>query len=91
VRILWRANEYERTCADCGYAWRVPRSAVHKPITGFGLAPCGRPVTLGGLDSVVPGSEPEIAASEAIAEMAAAYAERPKCGSERCAQRPIRS
>ena len=90
MRILWRANEYERTCADCGYAWRVPRSAVHKPITGFGMAPRGRPVTLGGLNPVVADSEPEIAASEAIGEVAAAYAECPKCGSEHYTQRPAR-
>jgi hypothetical protein len=91
VRILWRANEYERTCADCGYAWRLPRSAVRKPISGFSLAPRGRPVSLGGLDPVVPDSEPEIAASEAIGEEAAAYAECPKCGSGHYAQRPVRS
>ena len=91
VRILWRANEYERTCADCGYAWRVPRSAMHKPISGFGLAPRGRPVTLGGLDPVVADSEPEIVASEAIGEVAAAYAVCPKCGSDQYTQRPVRS
>ena len=54
---------------------------MDKPISGFGLAPRGRPVTLGGLNPVVPDSEPEIAASEAIGEVAAAYAECPKCGS----------
>ncbi len=69
----------------------MPRSAVRKPITGFGLAPRGRPVTLGGLDPVVPDSEPEIAASEAIGEVAAGYAECPKCGSEHYTQRPVRS
>ena len=91
MRIPWRANEYKRTWADCGYVWRVPRSAVHKPISGFSLAPRGRPVTLGGLNPVVPDSEPEIAASEAISEAAAAYAECPKCGSEHHTQRPVRS
>jgi hypothetical protein len=90
VRILWRAHEYERTYADCDYAWRVPRSAVHKPISAFGLAR-GRPVTLGGLDPVVVDSEPEIAASGAIGEVAAAYAECPKCGAEHYTQRPVRS
>jgi len=64
---------------------------VRKPITGFGLAPRGRPVTLGGLDPVVLDSEPEIAASEAIGDVAAAYAECPRCGSEHYAQRPVRS
>ena len=64
---------------------------MHKPITGFGLAPRGRPVTLGGLNPVVADSEPEIAASEAIGEVAAAYAECPECGSEQYTQRPVRS
>jgi hypothetical protein len=64
---------------------------VHKPISGFSLAPRGRPVTLGGLNPVVSDSEPEIAASEEIGEVAAAYAECPKCGSERYTQRPVRS
>jgi hypothetical protein len=91
VRIPWRANEYERTCADSGYAWRVPRSAVHKPSAGFSLAPRGRPVSLGRLNPVVPDSEPEIAASEAISAVAAAYARCPKCLSEHFTQRPVRS
>jgi hypothetical protein len=64
---------------------------MHKPISGCGLAPRGRPVTLGGLNPVVPDPEPEIAASEAISEAAAAYAERPRCGSEHYTQRPVRS
>ena len=64
---------------------------MRKPTTGFGLAPRGRPVTLGGLDPVAPDSEPEIAASGAIDELAAAYAECPKCGPEHSTQRPVRS
>jgi hypothetical protein len=91
LRILWRANEYERTCADCGYAWRVPRSARHRPDSGFSLAPRGRSITLGRLNPVVPDSEPEIAASEEISEGAAAYARCPGCGWEHYTQRPARS
>ena len=63
---------------------------MHKPISGFGLAR-GRPVTVGGLDRVVADSEPEIAASGAFGEVAAAYAECPKCGAEHYTQRPTRS
>ena len=64
---------------------------MHKPVSRVVLAPRGRPVTLGGLNPVVPDSEPEIAASEAIGEVAAAYAQCPKCDSEHCPQRPVRS
>jgi hypothetical protein len=87
VRLPWRAREYERTCATCGYAWRVPRSANNKPISGFSVAPRGRPVSLGRLNPVVPGSEPEIASSEAISEVAAAFGQCPKCGGYRYTQR----
>lgn len=91
VRLPWQAREYERTCAKCGYTWRVPRSAVHKPISGFNSAPRGRPVSLGGIDPVVPASEPELVSSEAISEVAAAYGHCPKCSSDYYKQRPIRS
>jgi hypothetical protein len=91
VRFSWRAREHERTCTKCGYAWRVPRSAVHKPISGFSSAPRGRPVSLGGIDPVVPASEPELVSSEAISEVAAATGHCPKCASPHYKQRPVRS
>jgi hypothetical protein len=60
---------------------------MSKPISGFSVAPRGRPVILGGLNPVVPDNEPEIAQSEAIGEVAAAFGQCPKCGGYRYTQR----
>ena len=54
-------------------------------------APRGRPVSLGGVNPVIPASEAELVASEAISEVAAAYGQCPKCGSDYYKQRPVRS
>jgi rubredoxin len=83
MRIGWRARESERTCADCGYIWHVPRSATRRGISAFAMAPRGsyRPWS---------GSEPEIAASMAVGEVAEAYRHCPECGSERYTQQPLR-
>jgi len=90
VRIPWRAREYERTCANCGYVWHAPRPARVKPIAGFSAAPRGRPVSLGGIDPVVPDTEPELVGSEEISQAAAAFAQCPKCGSDDYTERRAR-
>jgi hypothetical protein len=64
---------------------------MRKPIAGFSSAPRGRGVALGGVNPVVPDSEPEIAASEAISRTAAAFGQCPKCGSYRYSQWRARS
>jgi len=30
MRLPWQAREFERTCSECGYTWRVPRSAARR-------------------------------------------------------------
>jgi len=64
---------------------------MHKPISGFSSAPRGRPVSLGGVNPVVPASEAELVASQEIGEVAAAYGQCPKCGSDNYKQRRVRS
>jgi hypothetical protein len=92
MRFPWRAREYERTCGDCGYAWRVPRSAIRtRPIAGFSNAPrYRRRPMVGGLDPVVVGSAPEVTSSEEISEVETAFGHCPKCGSDQYTQRPVR-
>ena len=35
MRIPWLTREYERTCDDCGYVWRVPKRIAHPRMQGL--------------------------------------------------------
>jgi hypothetical protein len=84
MRLPWQAREFERTCAECGYTWRVPRTA-HRRLRGISAySPMPR-----GLYSV-PDNAREIAASEAVSSVDAAYAHCPRCDSDRYVQQPVR-
>jgi hypothetical protein len=83
MRLPWQAREFERTCAECGYTWRVPRSA-HRRRGISAYSPMPR-----GLYSVSDNAR-EIAASEAVSAVGAAYAHCPRCDSDRYVQQPVR-
>jgi predicted nucleic-acid-binding Zn-ribbon protein len=83
MRLPWQPREYERTCGNCGYAWRVPRSVVKtRPISGF-TGPANR-----SRYSRVGTADPRVAGSEAIDEVDEAYRCCPRCGSDRYTQQP---
>lgn len=77
MRIPWRAREYERTCADCGLARRVPGWAVHPPMQGLPMTGAKWAV-----DAVV-------TANAELAEEASAFRVCSGCGSARYRQRRI--
>jgi hypothetical protein len=85
MRLPRQAREFERTCAECGYTGRVPRSAHRRRRGISAYSPMPR-----GLYSV-PDNAREIAASEAVSAVGAAYAHCPRCDSERYTQQPVRS
>jgi predicted RNA-binding Zn-ribbon protein involved in translation (DUF1610 family) len=82
MRIPWRAQEYERTCDDCGYVWRVPRWAVHPPMQGLPMVNRGTVAIRYSVDAVV-------TANAELAEEAASFRVCDKCGSVHYAQRRI--
>lgn len=88
MRIRWRTRQYERTCDDCGHAWRVPRWAAHPPTQGRPVS--GRceggvppPMAAGGI------GETAVAATAHLAERTTAFRRCRECGSEHYKQRSI--
>lgn len=88
MHIPGLADEYERTCEDCGQTWRVPKWAAHPHMQGL---PIGGIHSGGGVPGVAEQAEAVAAANAEMAERAAALRNCPKCQSDHYKQRPIRS
>ncbi len=89
MRLPWQAREYERTCSDCGWSWRVPRQFARRrvqSISGFSVTSHGGQTAADRAEL-----EAEVQSSMAIGEQAEAFRECPKCGSVNYSQRRARS
>jgi hypothetical protein len=95
MHLPWLAQQYERTCADCGHAWRVPRHFARRHMQGisnFLINPSrggAGPRAGGGFDEAEYGRE--IQSDMEIGEEAESFRKCPECGSEHYSQRPVRS
>jgi predicted nucleic-acid-binding Zn-ribbon protein len=84
VRFPWQ-HDYARTCDECGYTWRVPRSAVRRrmrTISGFMVAPQGR-----SLDRFELGREVQSISAEKQAFET--FQHCPACGADRFTQHAV--
>jgi hypothetical protein len=81
MHIPGLAQEYERTCEDCGQSWRVPRWAAYPHMQGLPMRRSG----LGDSANAV------VEANAERAERAASFRNCPKCESDHYKQRAIRS
>jgi hypothetical protein len=93
MHFPWPAREFERTCADCGYIWRVPRGFVRRPfqsISGLstGVRIRGSAMDPRGLDNSQLSAQ--VRAIEEIGEETEAFKSCPRCSSQQFAQRPVR-
>jgi hypothetical protein len=91
VPIGWPAREYERTCNECGYSWRVPRSVARRGVRGMSAFRVGGAASEVRLGS--PGG-PGFAGLEAGIGARAAEMESfricARCGVDNFAQRRVR-
>jgi hypothetical protein len=84
MRIPGLSGDYERTCADCGYAWPVPRGLARKRLRSVSAVSIGQPRS-GRLDRAE--LKREVRADMASNQQAQAFAQCPKCGSENYSDR----
>jgi predicted nucleic-acid-binding Zn-ribbon protein len=87
MRIPGRARVYERTCADCGYAWPVPRGLARKDLRSISAFNVGYG-RIGRIDRAE--LKREVRADMASNQQARAFAQCPKCGSENHSDRRAR-
>jgi len=79
MRIPWLAQEYERTCDDCGHVWRVPKWAERPSMKGLQMGRGG-----------IAGPTAVVAGNAELAERAAVFRQCPECDSAHYKQRAIR-
>jgi hypothetical protein len=92
MRVRWFASQYERTCANCGYSWRVPRRIARRRIRGISAVSVMGATREGGFgEPGGPGLSNLTAGIAARAETMEAYRICAKCGVDQFTQRPVRS
>lgn len=93
--LPWRAREFERTCADCGYGWRVPRQFARRHFQSISSFTTrvpkmrGRAIDPRGPDFSQLNSE--VQAIELSNQEIEAFRSCPRCSSLRFTQRVVRS
>ena len=83
------AREWERTCSECGYTWRVPRSIARRGIRGMS-AMTVRGETAGGGRRNPRAFGALHAEIEARADLMEGFRVCAKCGADDFTQRPCR-
>jgi hypothetical protein len=94
MSLPWQAREFERTCADCGYVWRVPRQFARRRFQSISSFTTRVPRMRGrALDPYGPDYSQlnaEVQAIEETNQEIEAFKACPKCSSRHFAQRVVR-
>ncbi|HXW44861.1 MAG TPA: hypothetical protein VEL03_08750 [Streptosporangiaceae bacterium] len=85
MRFPWSAKEYARTCAECGYTWRVPRSAARRRVSSISVASVASPRSIDRAELAR-----ELTAMSADKQRIETFRHCPRCGAEHFTQQPVR-
>jgi hypothetical protein len=77
------AREWERTCAECGYTWRVPRAIARRRMGGMGA------MSATAAESSFRGRSAYAGAIDARAELMEGFRVCAKCGADHFTQSPV--
>ena len=83
MHLPWPARQYERTCADCGCTWSVPRYFARRHALAIFNPPFRGQAAIK--------SDAAVQAAMNLDDQAESLRRCPKCSSVHYSQRPVRS
>jgi len=85
MRFPWQPQEYARTCAECGYIWRVPRWAAQRRVRSVSM------ISVASRTTIDRGELTRKVQSASAANLSAdTFRHCPKCGADHFTQRALR-
>ena len=84
------AREWERTCLECGYTWRVPRSIARRGIRGMSAMSTGGAFAGAGPGRISSNADAVRAGIAARADLMEGFQTCAKCGVDHFTQHPVR-
>jgi hypothetical protein len=85
MRFPWQSQEYARTCAECGYIWRVPRWAARRHVRSISMISVATRTTIDRGELAR-----EIESASAANQGAGTFQCCPKCGADHFTQHALR-
>jgi DNA-directed RNA polymerase subunit M/transcription elongation factor TFIIS len=84
MRVPWQPREYARTCAECGYIWRVPRWAAQRRVRSISMISVASRATIdrGELTR-------KVQSASGANQSADTFKHCPRCGADHFTQRTL--
>jgi len=85
MRFPWQPQDYQRTCTECGYIWRVPRWAARRRVRSVSMISVASRTTIDRGELAR-----KVESASASNRQADTFQRCPKCGADHFTQRALR-